>query len=62
VSEKDLDALLYELLRDATDEKHGQNILDAVAAQENRRRGRAEDPVLEVLRRAHQVRPGDDAA
>ena len=47
---------------DDTAEEHGQHILDAVAAQEDRRQGRAEDPVLEVLRRAHQASLGDDAA
>jgi ribosomal protein S18 acetylase RimI-like enzyme len=43
------------------DRAHGQHILDAITAQEGRRRGRAEDLVLEVLRRAHQAGP-DDAA
>jgi hypothetical protein len=56
MSEYDADRLLYEALQEDTDEKHGQHILDAVAAQEDRRQGRAEDPVLEVLRRAHQAK------
>jgi hypothetical protein len=64
VSERDQDRILHEALQDDTDEKHGQHILDAVAAQEARRQGRAEDPVLEVLRQAHRARvePPDDAA
>jgi hypothetical protein len=45
--------------QDDTDRKHGEHILDAVAAQEDRRQGRAEDSLLELLRRAHQAQAED---
>jgi hypothetical protein len=62
MSERGADRLLYEALEDEAARKHGEHILEAVAAQEDRRQGRAEDPLLELLRQVHQARPGDDGA
>jgi hypothetical protein len=41
-----------DALQEDTDRKHGEHILEVVAAQEDRRQGRAEDPLLEVLHQA----------
>ena len=51
-----LDAMLERMAReeqDDLDRSHGQHILDVTAAQ--MQQGSAEDPVLEVLRKAHQA-------
>jgi hypothetical protein len=65
MSERDVDRLLYKALQEDTDEKHGQHILDAVADHAERR-GTEDDPVLQLLRKAHQARAeppgGPDAA
>jgi hypothetical protein len=43
------------IVEGSVDRQHGEHILAAVAVQEDRRQGRAADPVLEVLRQAHQA-------
>ena len=55
---KELDAMIERAAREEQDELdrvHGQSILDAVAAKE-----RGEDPLLEVLRQAHQAKAEAD--
>jgi hypothetical protein len=61
MSEGDIDAMLERMAReeqDDLDRAHGQHILDATAAR--MRQGSAEDPALEVLRRAHQAKAEAD--
>ena len=56
MSEGDIDAMIERIAReeqDDLDRSHGQHIVDATAAR--LRQGSAEDPFLEVLRRAHQA-------
>jgi hypothetical protein len=55
MSDSDLDRLLYQLLEDDTDRKHGEHILAAVDAAKTRQEG-GEDPLLEALRQAHQAK------
>jgi hypothetical protein len=59
LSEEEFEAI-GRILEGSVDRQHGQHILDAVAAQEDRIQGRAEDPVLEVLRQAHQAKAEGD--
>jgi hypothetical protein len=54
----ELDAIFERMAReeqDDADRQHGQFLLDVAAAQADRRQGRAEDPLLELLRRAQQA-------
>ena len=44
--------------QDDLDRMHGQHILDVTAARTQQESG--EDPVLEILRRAHQARAEAD--
>jgi hypothetical protein len=51
------DAMIERTAREEQDEldrTHGQHILDVAG------RGRAEDPVLEVLRQAHQAKAEEE--
>ena len=57
MEDRDLDALVYDLLEGDTDRQHGEAILDAVAASEARRQ---EDPLVQILRQAHQAKAEDD--
>ena len=57
MEDRDLDTLVYELLEGDTDRQHGEAILDAVAASEARRQG---DPLVQILRQAHQAKVEDD--
>jgi hypothetical protein len=51
LTEQDL-AIINDIVEDDVDAKHGQHILAAVAHAEDRYK-RGDDPVLEILRRAH---------
>ncbi len=57
-----IDAWVERLAREEHDElerAHGQHILDATAFP-HAKRGANEDPLLEVLRRAHQAKAGEE--
>ena len=64
MSEGDVDAMIERMAReeqDDADRAHGEAILDAVAASEARRQGNAEDPLVQVLRQAHQAKVEEDS-
>jgi hypothetical protein len=59
----DLDAMIERVAREEQEElgrQHGQFLLDVAAAQADRRQGRAADPLLELLSRAHQAKADAD--
>jgi putative IMPACT (imprinted ancient) family translation regulator len=61
MSESDLDAVIKRMAReeqDDLDRKHGEAII-AMAHDAKERQGSAEDPILEVLRQAHQDQAED---
>jgi hypothetical protein len=63
MSESDVDAMVERMAREERDDlgrAHGEAILDAVAASEARRRGSADDPLVQVLRQAHQAKVEGD--
>jgi hypothetical protein len=60
MSDSDLDRLAYELVEGDTDRAHGEAILDAVAAKGQQ--DNAEDPILEILRQAHQAKASEAGA
>ncbi len=61
-SDDQIDAVIERMAREENDElarAWGQHILDATAFP-HAKRGANEDPLLEVLRRAHQTKAGEE--
>ena len=60
-----IDAMLERMARqeqDDIDRAAGQFILDAVADHQRRRQGSEEDPLVQVLRQAHQAEASEAEA
>ena len=64
LSDEDVEAIvsMIDMLggeEDAVAQAHSEHILDVIADAEERRK-RGDDPVLEILRRAHQAQAEED--
>jgi hypothetical protein len=60
----DIDAMIERIAREEQDDldcKQGQHILDVTDyARRSQRQGNAEDPLVQVLRQAHQAKVEED--
>jgi hypothetical protein len=56
---RDLDALIYQVLTDDTDRRHGEHILELLSGQSQTREQRNQE-FLDRLMKAHQARAETD--